>query len=396
MDRFTGGAVHAVSPRTASPGPRPSNFPVPLPFHDATNWTCSPPATLRDDDKAGMLETIIDRDGGLSHVDPPNKPLRTSSPAPSPRRAPRPAPSPCVARVPPPCAPRPASSRAASPASCAPSPRVLAKSPPPSMASVTSHARSTLWHADGKGGGAHEERSGVQAACGESPQDEHRKHGAGGGAAAATVVGLAQRQGGGDAAGASPGSASSASISLQGMLAHTPQGQQQAHGSARQQAPRSAAQRHAKHSWKDLATGTLACHAPRAGGRDIGLATAMSDDPRACMHCGLNDTISPGACAFHPALVPDPGPLLFGPAWHACGVAGHRPADPPCLQRDSHMYAGEHSNVAQAQERGVDAMAAEDGHGAAAGDPAEEEGEEAASSSSPAPQPRTWLPAPLA
>ncbi len=32
-----------------------------------------------------------------------------------------------------------------------------------------------------------------------------------------------------------------------------------------------------------------------------------------CLRCGLNDESSPGVCCFHPALLPDPGPLRHTP-----------------------------------------------------------------------------------
>ncbi len=63
-----------------------------------------------------------------------------------------------------------------------------------------------------------------------------------------------------------------------------------------------------------------------------------SDDVRVCARCGLNDGSSPGLCAFHPALLPDPGPLLFGPAWQACSSAAHSHEQPPCFTRTAHTY----------------------------------------------------------
>lgn len=55
-----------------------------------------------------------------------------------------------------------------------------------------------------------------------------------------------------------------------------------------------------------------------------------------CIRCGLSDTSSAQACAFHPSLLPDPGPLRFTPEWYACQAAGHTLADPPCYSRPEH------------------------------------------------------------
>lgn len=57
-----------------------------------------------------------------------------------------------------------------------------------------------------------------------------------------------------------------------------------------------------------------------------------------CARCGLNDSISPGRCSFHPALIGEPGPLLYGPEWHACKAAGHLPTSDGCYSRREHYY----------------------------------------------------------
>lgn len=68
-------------------------------------------------------------------------------------------------------------------------------------------------------------------------------------------------------------------------------------------------------------------HGPRqVGGRPGGdmaaAAVAAVAVPR-CARCGLDDSLSPGVCCFHPALLPDPGPLLYCTDWHACRGQGH-------------------------------------------------------------------------
>jgi hypothetical protein len=149
----------------------------------------------------------------------------------------------------------------------------------------------------------------------------------------------------------------------------------------------------AAHSWEGLAAGTWEGLHPGTGGGDgLGVMAGMTGDARACARCGLNDGLSPGLCAFHPALMPDPGPLLFGPDWHACGAAGHRAADAPCVQRTAHTYPEDFAAAVAAAVAAVAATAAADLNLEAA-----EEEEEVAScgSNSPAPLPRTWLPTPL-
>ncbi len=118
-------------------------------------------------------------------------------------------------------------------------------------------------------------------------------------------------------------------------------------------------------SWETLAAGKLRSErAPVARGTDQqDLWAAMSNDARVCARCGLNDGVSPGLCAFHPALVPDPGPLLFGPEWQACSAGAHTAGQAPCFARAVHTYTDELLEVA-------------------------------AECSSPAPQPRMQRPAP--
>jgi hypothetical protein len=57
-----------------------------------------------------------------------------------------------------------------------------------------------------------------------------------------------------------------------------------------------------------------------------------------CLRCGLNDVSSPGECSFHPALLAQPGPLLYSPQWHACKAAGHTADMPGCYARAAHYY----------------------------------------------------------
>jgi hypothetical protein len=44
-----------------------------------------------------------------------------------------------------------------------------------------------------------------------------------------------------------------------------------------------------------------------------------------CVRCGEQEGAGPdgsGPCCFHPGLVPAPGPLMYGPEWHACRCVG--------------------------------------------------------------------------
>ena len=99
-----------------------------------------------------------------------------------------------------------------------------------------------------------------------------------------------------------------------------------------------------RNSWESLAAGTVLHResGQKHAGAEAKLgrwAAAMSDDLRFCVRCGLNDAISPGLCAFHPALVPDPGPLLFGPEWQSCSGGCHAIDQPPCFSRAVHTYS---------------------------------------------------------
>jgi hypothetical protein len=69
-----------------------------------------------------------------------------------------------------------------------------------------------------------------------------------------------------------------------------------------------------------------------------GAAPTPAAAMRRCARCGLNDSISPGRCCFHPALIGGPGPLLYGPEWHACQAAGHVPTSEGCFRRAEHYY----------------------------------------------------------
>jgi hypothetical protein len=57
-----------------------------------------------------------------------------------------------------------------------------------------------------------------------------------------------------------------------------------------------------------------------------------------CLRCGLTDMSSPGDCCFHPALLPNPGPLLYSPEWHMCKAGGHTLDMPGCHHRMQHYY----------------------------------------------------------
>jgi len=86
---------------------------------------------------------------------------------------------------------------------------------------------------------------------------------------------------------------------------------------------------------------------PRGGGAAGPREAAGARDPPspgrpdaglACVRCGGNDATSPGVCRFHPALVADPGPLLYTVEWQACRDGGHRPGDAGCYARADHFY----------------------------------------------------------
>ncbi len=102
--------------------------------------------------------------------------------------------------------------------------------------------------------------------------------------------------------------------------------------------------------------------------------------PRRCARCGLNDSLSPGRCCFHPALIGEPGPLLYGPEWHACKAGGHAPASQGCLTRAQHYYP-------LALLRVLEAAAARGGSPPGAGSPGSSRG-------SVSPRPRRTLPLP--
>eukprot|EP00198_Chlamydomonas_reinhardtii_P003145 XP_001692481.1 predicted protein [Chlamydomonas reinhardtii] len=68
-----------------------------------------------------------------------------------------------------------------------------------------------------------------------------------------------------------------------------------------------------------------------------------------CLRCGLNDVSSPGECRFHPALLPQPGSLVFSPEWLTCQAAGHTFATAGCLVRPQHFYTPHMLLTAQMQ-----------------------------------------------
>lgn len=73
-----------------------------------------------------------------------------------------------------------------------------------------------------------------------------------------------------------------------------------------------------------------------------------------CARCGLTEDESPGACTFHPALLPDPGPLRFTPEWFACKMGcGAQPGAPGCYTRRGHFFPGV---LLRAMERAAGAM----------------------------------------
>ncbi|DBA79551.1 TPA: hypothetical protein ACH3X1_008250 [Trebouxia sp. C0004] len=59
-----------------------------------------------------------------------------------------------------------------------------------------------------------------------------------------------------------------------------------------------------------------------------------------CLRCGVQQSLRMSDCRFHPALLPDPGPFLYGPEWHACRAARHGHGDPGCYVRQGHYFPG--------------------------------------------------------
>ena len=80
------------------------------------------------------------------------------------------------------------------------------------------------------------------------------------------------------------------------------------------------------------------CSGAACAQRAAALNACPVPPPRRCARCGLNDALSPGRCCFHPALIGEPGPLLYGPEWHACKAAGHAPTSGGCYTRTEHYY----------------------------------------------------------
>lgn len=97
-----------------------------------------------------------------------------------------------------------------------------------------------------------------------------------------------------------------------------------------------------------------------------------------CLRCGVKQSQKMLECRFHPALLADPGPLLYSPEWHACRADKHGRGDPGCYVRQGHYFPGH-----AVQNTGLVTTKAERGQ-----------------SSSPLskimqPQPRTQLPVPM-
>ena len=86
-----------------------------------------------------------------------------------------------------------------------------------------------------------------------------------------------------------------------------------------------------------------------------------------CLRCGLTDMSSPGDCCFHPALLPNPGPLLYSPEWHMCKAAGHTLDMPGCHHRMQHYYMYPVGVLGAASISGAPAAAAGLGGGASSG-----------------------------
>ena len=59
-----------------------------------------------------------------------------------------------------------------------------------------------------------------------------------------------------------------------------------------------------------------------------------------CLRCGVRQSQNVPECKFHPALLKNPGPLLYSPEWHACRAAEHGSAEPGCYVRQGHYFPG--------------------------------------------------------
>ena len=57
-----------------------------------------------------------------------------------------------------------------------------------------------------------------------------------------------------------------------------------------------------------------------------------------CLRCGIPVGAGSAECRFHPALLSDPGPLLFCPEWYACRAGKHSSDEPGCYKRQGHYY----------------------------------------------------------
>lgn len=97
-----------------------------------------------------------------------------------------------------------------------------------------------------------------------------------------------------------------------------------------------------------------------------------------CLRCGSQSAEAPSECKFHPALLKDPGPLLYSPEWHACRAAKHTIDQPGCYVRQGHYFPG----------HAVQHVSGEKQHATPAGS--------LSSAHHMQPQPRTHLPVPVA
>lgn len=66
--------------------------------------------------------------------------------------------------------------------------------------------------------------------------------------------------------------------------------------------------------------------------------SASGDVHGRCVRCQRTAAQRQDKCRFHPALLKDPGPLLYSPEWHACRAAKHSADQPGCYVRQGHYF----------------------------------------------------------
>ena len=100
-----------------------------------------------------------------------------------------------------------------------------------------------------------------------------------------------------------------------------------------------------RHHHIACATQQEACQATTSSHKDLQpeLTFNLEQAPAAAMHClrcGVKAGQDGQDCRFHPALLQDPGPLLYSPEWHACRAAKHDAGTTGCFVRQGHYFPG--------------------------------------------------------